>query len=126
MSGTRAAAANGQTVDDHWCFGMPYRTAADAAKEHRHRASLRRWPLSAAVARPVGKKEIGENSAAKAAMDKEWNNLKEKEVWDLESVREWSSVAHEAALLKESTGKDVNFGYVSAFVSKRTPNRQLT
>ena len=45
-------------------------------------------------------------------MDKAWNNLNSKEVWDIDSVREWSSVAREAALLKESTGKDVNFGYV--------------
>ena len=106
MSGTRAAAASsGRSPHDHWCFGIPYRTAVDAAKEHRHKASLRRWPLSAAVARPVGKKEISDNSAAKAAMDKEWNNLNSKEVWDLDSVREWSSVAREAALLRNQLAK---------------------
>jgi hypothetical protein len=62
------------------------------------------------VARPVGKKEIASMPAAKAAMDKEWNNLKDKGVWDLSTVQEWSAVAKEAAMEYELTGKEVNFG----------------
>jgi hypothetical protein len=73
MSVTRGAfASHGSSADDPWCFRLPYRTVAEAAKEHRHKASQRRWPVSAMVARPVGKREISENPLAKAAMDKEW------------------------------------------------------
>ena len=51
-------------------------------QEHRNSIfeSGRRLPFDAAVARPVGKKEISEHPKAKEAMDNEWNRLRKKGV----------------------------------------------
>ena len=52
--------------------------------------------MNALVARPVGQKEINNNPAAQAALDKEWNNLVTKGAWDYKTVREWKDVSDEA------------------------------
>ena len=52
--------------------------------------------LAALVARPVGKNELKQNPKAQAALDVEWDKLMNKKAWDMESVREWSSVSDEA------------------------------
>ena len=75
---------------------------------HRVKVAPRRFPFNALVARPVGKKEIESNPKAKAAMDKEWNRLKEKNVWNIEVVRDMSAVAAEAKTNK----KEIQFGWL--------------
>ena len=52
--------------------------------------------MNAFVSRPVGQKEINNNPAAQAALDKEWNNLVTKGAWDYKTVREWKDVSDEA------------------------------
>ncbi len=75
---------------------------------HRVKVAPRRFPFNALVARPVGKKEIKSNPRDKAAMDKEWNRLKEKNVWNIEVVRDMSDVAAEAKTNK----KEIQFGWL--------------
>ena len=48
------------------------------------------------VARPVGKAEIDRIPAAKASMQKEWDRLRSKFVWDEQNPREWDDVRSEA------------------------------
>ena len=48
--------------------------------------------LLAAVARLVSEQEVASNPKAKAAMDKEWNNLRGKGVWDEKLVRECRAI----------------------------------
>ena len=50
--------------------------------------------MNALVARPVGQKEINNNPAAQAALDKEWKNLVTKGAWDHTTVREWQDVLY--------------------------------
>ena len=57
------------------------------------------------IVRPVGTKERLGNPKAKAAMDLEWNKLRDTEVWDVTWVREW--VAAEAIVHE----KEVHFGW---------------
>ena len=42
------------------------------------------------------KDEIAKNPKAKAALDKEWENLRTKRVWDESRVRECKSIVDEA------------------------------
>ena len=60
------------------------------------------------VARPVGKKEIEAQPKAQEAVQKEWQRLRDKRVWDESSVREWGDVAKEA----RDKGKEVHIGYL--------------
>ena len=52
--------------------------------------------LFASVARLVSKDEIASNPKAKAALDKEWENLRTKGVWDEKRVRECRDIVAEA------------------------------
>lgn len=52
--------------------------------------------LFGSVARLVSKDEVARNPKAKAALDKEWNNLKTKGVWDESRVRERKDIVNEA------------------------------
>ena len=52
--------------------------------------------LNVRVAPPVRKTEIYNNHAAKAAMQKEWDRLLSKYVWDEEHPREWHEVCDAA------------------------------
>ena len=64
--------------------------------------------LAALVARPVGKNELKQNPKAQAALDVEWDKLMNKKAWDMESVREWSSVSDEA----QGKSKKVHVGKI--------------
>ena len=93
----------------------------------RHRVKVdlpgRGWGYPAAVARPVGKKELSESPAALQAMKKEWGRLRERKVWDESVIREWSEVAGEA----QKMGKVVNFGYLFGIcVEKRNFANKLS
>ena len=64
--------------------------------------------LFGAVARLVPKDEIAKNPKAKAALDKEWENLRTKGVWDESRVRECKSIVDEA----RKNGQTVHLGRI--------------
>ena len=64
--------------------------------------------LFASVARLVTKDEISKNPKAKAALDKEWQNLKNKGVWDEARVRECRDKVSEA----RRKGETVHLGRI--------------
>ena len=64
--------------------------------------------LFGAVARLVPKDEIAKNPKAKAALDKEWENLRTKGVWDESRVRECKGIVDEA----RKNGQTVHLGRI--------------
>ena len=64
----------------------------------------------ACVARPVGKQEIASTPAAQAAMQKEWDKLRNLKTWDEKEVREWQTVASEARATKHTVHVGRIFG----------------
>ena len=70
--------------------------APEGDHPHQERLPEYPWPVNACVARPVGKKEIQENPKAKAALQKEWDRLRQAGCWDETKVRSWREVAAEA------------------------------
>ena len=86
---------------------MPTKRATEKPP-HRQKIRPHQWPFNACVARPVGKAEIKAQPKAKAALQKEWDRLRLKKVWDLDpkGVRKWSDVAAEA----RREGKEVHMG----------------
>ena len=64
----------------------PAMPATHAGQLPPHRQKIRRhqWPISACVARSMGKAEIAAEPKAKEALQKEWDRLKVKKVWDLD------------------------------------------
>ena len=70
----------------------------DGSLPHTKKLGLRFLPIKACVARPVGKGDIPEQPKAREALQKEWDRLQMKTVWDLNpaNVRDWSEVAAEA------------------------------
>ena len=67
---------------------------------------------SAAVCRPVTKKEMMECPAAHKAIQQEWDRLRARKSWDEEHPREWSDVAREA----RESGQEVHVGMIFGFV----------
>ena len=63
---------------------------------HRDKTSTSLYPDNLRAARPVGKAEIERTPAAKETMNKEWDRLRSKYVWDEENPREWHDVRAEA------------------------------
>ena len=63
---------------------------------HRPKDEEYPLPFSALVARPVAKREVEENSAARQAVLKEWDKLRAAKCWDEAAVQEWSDVADKA------------------------------
>ena len=51
--------------------------------------------LFASVARLISKEEVARNPKAKAALHKEWDNLRNKGVWDEKCVRECRDIVAE-------------------------------
>eukprot|EP00435_Cladocopium_sp_Y103_P049117 s114_g14.t1 len=64
--------------------------------------------LFSAVARLVPKDEVARNPKAKAALDKEWENLRAKAVWDETGVRGCKSIVEEAG----KAGQTVHLGRI--------------
>ena len=64
--------------------------------------------LFASVARLVTKDEISKNPKARAALDKEWQNLQNKGVWDESRVRECRDIVSEA----RRKGETVHLGRI--------------
>ena len=66
------------------------------------------FELFASVARLVSRDEVASNPKAKAALDKEWDNLGNKGVWDEKRVRECRDIVAEA----RREGKTVHLGRI--------------
>ena len=120
LEATQCSPATAKLVGDTWeiipaasqKFSVPAmpKTAAPAVEEHRPK--LRELvkekikelefkvalELFASVARLVSKDEIARNPKAKAALDKEWENLRTKGFWDEKRVRECRDIVAEARL----------------------------
>ena len=92
--------ADADTDHDPYGFGLKYRDLISIfVGEHRDKIPKKgegRNPFNALIARPVGSSERQSDPRAKAAMDKEWQTLRDKDVWDETDVREWDAVAEEA------------------------------
>ena len=71
-----------------------------------------------AVARLVPKDEVRKNPKANSALDKEWENLRTKGVWDESRVRECKSIVDEARKNNET----VHFCWILKPVTKKVPN----
>ena len=68
-------------------FPMP----VEVTKVSRHRTKVPKQPLfpfTACVARPINKAEIAKTPKAQEAMQKEWDRLTSKGVWDENDVEE--------------------------------------
>ena len=115
---TQSLPATAKLVGDTWEIILPAspkfavpampKVAAPAVEEHR--LKLRELvkqkikelefkvalDLFASVARLVSKDEIASNPNAQAAFDKEWDNIRNKGVWDEERVRECRDIVAEA------------------------------
>ena len=93
-------------------IGLQYRDLISRfVGEHRDKIPKkgeRRSPFNALIARPVGSSERQTDPRAKAAMDKEWQTLRDKEVWDESDVREWDTVAEQAV----ANGEEKHFGWL--------------
>eukprot|EP00435_Cladocopium_sp_Y103_P074011 s55_g46.t1 len=104
----------------HFC--VPAMPKEVPAKAELHRPELREsikmkiaqleflnaMELWVAVARLVHKDEVAKNPKAKAALDKEWENLRTKGVWDESRVRECKSIVDEA----RKRGETVHLGRI--------------
>ena len=66
----------------------------------------RSLPFPACVARPVGKEERSRVKAARDSIDKEWQRLRDKHVWDDNDPVEWDTVRRQA----EKDGTEVHLG----------------
>eukprot|EP00435_Cladocopium_sp_Y103_P046789 s641_g13.t1 len=103
-------------------FCVPAMPKESPAKAELHRPELRELikmriaqlefinalELFSAVARLVPKDEVAKNPKAKAALDKEWENLRTKGVWDESRVRECRSIVDEA----RKNGETVHLGRI--------------
>ena len=78
-------------------------------QKHRRKNERKRfYPFCALVARPVGEREIREQPLAQAAMDAEWQRLRDKGVWDEHEAFEWDDIRRQA----KKNGETVHMGYL--------------
>jgi len=117
-----AAAAVDNSSDSDYIPSVP---VLDCRIEHRPHLCPQHVH-AACVARPVTRKEARENAKALAAMDKEWNKLRNIGCWDESRVQEWKHVASNA----RRDGTKVHIGRIfDIFVEKNSeleennPNR---
>ena len=90
---------------------IPSMPTADFDDVHREKRPITTFGLPCAVARPVGKAEREREPEAQKAIRAEWLRLRNKKVWDEDSVREWSDVASEARRRKlEDPTHNVHMG----------------
>ena len=96
-------------------FSVPAMPVNRTATPEQHRSSLREIvrakiqeiefqtaiELFANVARLVSKDEVARNPKAQEALDKEWENLRSKGVWDESRVRECRTIIDDARAAKQ-------------------------
>ena len=78
-------------VEEHWL--KLRELVKQKIKELEFKVALE---LFASIARLVSKDEIASKPKAQAAFDKEWDNLRNKGVWDEQRVRECRDIVAEA------------------------------
>ena len=130
LEATQNSPATAKLVGDKWeiippaspKFSVPAmpKVAAPAVEEHRPKLrelvkeKIKELEFKvalepfASVARLVSKDEIARNPKAKAALDKEWENLRNRGVWDEKRVRECRDIVAEA----RREGKTVHLGRI--------------
>ena len=103
-------------------YRMPCLSSAGSSNEARvssapvHREKLHISGLfSACVARPVGRHEINRTPAAQMAMRTEWDRLVANEVFDMDSVAEWSIVRDSARM----RGETIHHGSLATIVVEK-------
>ena len=103
-------------------FAVPAMPIKHENEQEEHRLPLRQlveqrikqiefqqvFEFFAVVARLVSKEEIANNPKARAALDKEWENLRTKGVWDEARVRECRRIIREA----HASGSKVHLGRI--------------
>ena len=127
-----AASASGQggvpdTTAPAGSLGVPGLPCVSLDEAHRHKNPISTYGLPACVARPVGKKEIEQEPAAQLAVQKEWDRLWKKHVWDASTVREWTDVAAKARDEKKEIHMGRLFGICvekAAELPKSDPRRK--
>ena len=72
-------------------------------------------PSAALVARPVHKPEVRQTPAAQAALQKEWQRLREIKCWDEARVEEWSAVRDRT----KASGQKCHLGRLFAFRAEK-------
>ena len=95
---------------------------------HRQIHPMATYGLSACVARPVTKREVEAEPAARKAADSEWKRLWDKHVWDHNVVREWSHASAEARRLNKTIHIGRIFGICvekSSELPKGDPRRKF-
>ena len=124
LEATPCPPAKATLVGDHWeiiphtspKFSVPAMPKVAAPAAEMHRPALRELvqekirelefkvaiELFASVARLVSKEEVARNPKAKAALDKEWDNLRNNGVWDEKRVRECRDIVAEARRSNET------------------------
>ena len=119
-------ACSGVTTDSD-SGGVPSMPVIDAKVEHRPKINAPHV-YSACVARPVTKKEARETPKAMAALDKEWNKLRNMGCWDETRVEEWQAVATRA----KRGGTKVHIGRIfdicvekNSELDENDPNRKF-
>ncbi|MFM7980131.1 MAG: hypothetical protein ACKPKO_12525, partial [Candidatus Fonsibacter sp.] len=101
------ASASISTFSDK-SFSMPLSSSSESVPQHRDLLGFCLCPDNLCVARPVGKHEIERTPAAKLAMQKEWDRLRSKNVWDENHPRDWDEVRSDA----RRGGYTVHMGYL--------------
>ena len=83
---------------------MPVLARKPGHAGHRDKIPTIQAPFNACVARPVNRKEVASNPAARKACKSEWDRLRARGAWfeDRKSVREWKSIAAEARQNEET------------------------
>ena len=80
-------------------YDFPHMPIIPPILQHRERLEDSPLPFSACVARAVGKREVAEVPAAKAAVQKEWDKLMHKHQKEMEEFqKKWSKKQKETEL----------------------------
>ena len=87
--------------------------------ETQHRCKLTTHMIpNALTVRPLNKKEVNADPAARESIDKGWRRLRDHKAWDQGTVREWADVAGEA---RRAT-QEVHMGMLFGFVVEKNPD----
>ena len=104
MAGDASVSALAMPVDD-----------SPKCRMHREKIVVNSIPDNLCVACPVGKADIERTLAANVAMNKEWDRLRSKDVWDEAYPRDWDEARAEA----QKSGVTVQMGYMFGMCVQR-------
>ena len=110
--------------DFYEAAAMPIRYKSYSLRDHVDDAVstwTRRQNFSAMLSRPVARKEVRNNPRASAALQIEWDRLRQIPAWDEKRVREWGDIAQEA----KEKNVTVHVGRVFDITVESMPNYLL-